>query len=165
KTLYDRIAQLPEQTWTSAWNGMPPKKSRICFILGMDGARQKFRLDRDGEISFRRNDKFMKGLPARDTPRLDLEKPPVQVQFDLPDKPVARHIEEDSIPTCITTWESNGVRIVQTAFATTLDGTKPDAAPQAPDTCAVAMLRFDFTNTASHPIRAKLPIVFSGGGD
>ena len=49
KTLYDRIAEMPEQTWTSAWNGMPPKKSRIAFVLGNDGGRQKFRLDADGE--------------------------------------------------------------------------------------------------------------------
>jgi hypothetical protein len=39
-TLYDRVALMPEQTWKSAWAGMPPKKSRICFPLGLDGARQ-----------------------------------------------------------------------------------------------------------------------------
>jgi hypothetical protein len=81
KTLYDRISEMPEQTWTSAWNGMPPKRSRIIFILGMDGSRQKFALDRDGQISFHRNDKFMKGLPAKDTPRLELEGAPVRFQF------------------------------------------------------------------------------------
>jgi hypothetical protein len=165
KTLYDRIAELPEQTWTSAWNGMPPKKSRICFILGIDGARQKFRLDRTGEISFRRNDLFMEKLPARDTARLDLEKPPVQVGFGLSEKPVARHIEDESIPTCLTTWESNGVRVIQTAFATTVDGMKADTSPPASDACAVAMLRFDFTNTTGNPLPAELPITFSGGGN
>src|SRR3974390_2489815 len=60
-------ADMPEQTWSSAWNGMAPKKSRICFVLGMDGARQKFRLDSDGGIFIRWNDKYMKDLPARDT--------------------------------------------------------------------------------------------------
>ena len=158
KTLYDRIAEMPEQTWTSAWNGMPPKKSRIAFVLGNDGGRQKFRLDGDGNISFRWDDQYMKGLPARDTPRLDLEKPPVQVQFGLPEKPVERHIEEESIPTCITTWERDGVRIVQTAFATTLDGAKADAPPPAPDACAVAMLGFEFTNTTAGSRVADLPL-------
>ncbi len=163
KTLYDRVAEMPEQTWASAWNGMPPKKSRIYFVLGLDGARQKFRLDSDGGVFIRWNDKYMKGLPARDTPRLDLEKPPVQVQFGLPKEPVERHLEEESIPTCITTWERDGVRIMQTAFATILDGMKTDAHPPVPDTCAVAMLRFDFTNTTSSPRVAELPITFSGG--
>jgi len=157
KTLYDRVAEMPEQTWPSAWNGTPPKKSRIAFVLGNDGSRQKFRLDGDGEVSFRWDDQYMKGLPAKDTPRLDSEKAPVQVRFGLPEKPVERHIEEESIPTCITTWEHDGVRIVQTAFATTLDGTRADA-PPAPDACAVAMLRFEFTNTTSSSHMADLPI-------
>jgi hypothetical protein len=159
KTLYDRITEMPEQTWASAWNGMPPKKSRIIFILGMDGSRQKFGLDRDGQISFHRNDKFMKGLPARDTPRLELEGAPVRFQFSLPDKPVERHLEEESIPTCITTWDRDGVRITQTAFATTLDGTKANGGPPVADECAVAMARFDFTNTTSSSQRSELPIM------
>ncbi len=163
KTLYDRIAELPEQTWTSAWNGMPAKKSRIIFILGIDGSRQKFGLDRDGQISLHRNDKFMKALPARDTPRLELEGAPVRFQFGLPDKPVERRLEEESIPTCITTWERDRVRIVQTAFATTLAGTKADGPPPAPDACAVAMLRFDFTNTTSRSKVASLPILLRSG--
>jgi hypothetical protein len=163
KCLYDRVAEMPEQSWTSAWKGMPPKKSRICFLLGIDGARQKFRLDSDGGIFFRWNDQYMKGLPARDTPRLALEKPPVQIQFGLPENPVERHIEEESIPTCITSWDRDGVGIVETAFATTLDGTRADAPPPAPDACAVTMLRFDFTNTTTDSRRAELPITFSGG--
>ena len=163
KTLYDHVADLPEQTWTSAWNGMPPKKSRICFILGIDGGRQKFRLDANGEVFIRWNDQFMKGLPAKDTPRLDLEKQPVHFRFDLPEQPVERHLEDDSIPTCITTWERDGVRIVQTAFATSLGGAKAEAPPPAPDVCAVAMLRFDFTNTTGGARTASLPITIRGG--
>ena len=163
KTLYDRISDMPEQTWTSAWNGMPPKKSRICFVLGMDGARQKFRLDRDGDLFIRWNDQFMKSLPAEDTARLDMEKQPVHFKFELPTQPVERHIEEESIPTCITTWERDGVRITQTAFATALDGTKPDAGPPPPDVFAVAMLRFDFTNTTGTEAAAALPFTIRGG--
>jgi len=163
KTLYDRVEDLPEQTWTKAWNGMPPKKSRICFVLGMDGSRQKFRLDSNGGIFIRWNDQYMKRVPAKDTPRLDLEKQPVQLEFGLPKEPLERHLEEESIPTCFTSWERDGVRIVQTAFATTLGGTKADAPPPAPDECAVAMLRFDFTNTTDKVRTADLPITILGG--
>ena len=163
KTLYDRIAEMPEQTWTSAWNGMPPKKTRISFIIGMDGSRQKFCVDRDGLLSFRRNDQFMQVLPARDTPRMNLEKGPVRIQFGLPDKPVERHIEDEFIPTCITTWERDGIRITQTAFATTLDGARTDA-PPAPDETAVAMLRFDFTNTTGGSLTSSLPITITADG-
>jgi lysophospholipase L1-like esterase len=163
KTLYDRIAEMPEQTWTSAWNGMPPKKTRISFIIGMDGSRQKFCIDRDGMLSFRRNDHFMEVLPARDTPRLALEKGWVKFAFGLPDKPIERHIEDESIPTLVTTWERGGLRITQTGFATTLDGVKPDAPPPAPDATAVTMLRFDFTNTTDHALVASLPITITNG--
>ena len=163
KTLYDRIAEMPEQTWTSAWNGMPPKKTRISFIIGMDGSRQKFCVDRDGMLSFRRNDHFMEVLPAKDTPRLALEKGPIKFQFGLPDKPLQRHIEEESIPTLITAWGQDGIRITQTAFATTLYGTKPDAPPPVPDATAVSMLRFDFTNTTGRPLEAALPIAITNG--
>ncbi len=85
--------------------GCRRKKSRICFVLGLDGSRQKFRLDANGDVFIRWNDQFMKGLPARDTPRIEMEKQPVHFRFDLPSQPVERHIEEESIPTCITTWE------------------------------------------------------------
>ena len=161
-TLYDRIATLPEQTWSSAWNDMPPKKSRICFVLGIDGSRQKFRLDSNGGLFIRWNDHYMKALPASDTPRLDLEKQPVRFEFGLPKTPVERHIEEESIPTCITTWERDGILIIRTAFATTLDGATAEATP-APDACAVAMLRFEFTNTNSRSTIASLPITILGG--
>ncbi|HEX4644023.1 MAG TPA: hypothetical protein VH598_00285, partial [Verrucomicrobiae bacterium] len=95
-TLYDRVARMPEQTWKAAWAGMPPKKSRICFPLGLDGARQKFRLDANGEIFIRWNDQYMRDRPGRDTARLQLEKQPVHFRFGLPDQPVERHTEEES---------------------------------------------------------------------
>jgi hypothetical protein len=158
KTLYERIADMPEQTWTPAWNGMPSKKSRISFVLGIDGARQKFRLEGNGNISFRLTDQFMEAVTGNDTARLVLEKPPITVQFGLPEQPMERHIQDESIPICITTWERDGVHIVQTALATTLDGTKADAPPPPSDACAVAMLRFDFTNTTGKSQMANLPI-------
>jgi hypothetical protein len=162
KTLYEQIAERPEQTWTSAWNGMPPKKSRICFVLGIDGSRQKFRLDSNGGLFIRWNDQYMRARPASDTPRLDLEKQPVQFEFGLPKAPVERHLEEEATPTCITAWERDGLRITQTAFATILNGMKA-VGPPPPDACAVAMLRFDFTNTIESSTTATLPITILGG--
>ena len=43
QTLYERVAGLPEQTWHGAWEGMPRKKSRIYFPMGLNGGRQRFR--------------------------------------------------------------------------------------------------------------------------
>ena len=132
KTLYKRVAEMPEQTWPSAWNGMPPKKSPIEFVLGIDGGRQKFRLEANGDVSFRISDQFVAAIPGIDTPRLGLEKSPVTVQFHLPQQPLERHIQDESVPICITTWQRDAVRITQTAFTTTLHGAKPKGPPPAP---------------------------------
>jgi hypothetical protein len=79
RTLYDRIAALPEQTWRAAWAGMPPKKSDIYFPLGLDGGRQRFRLSADGSLDFRSNDHYLRNRPGADTPRLALEKAGVRL--------------------------------------------------------------------------------------
>lgn len=65
KTLYDHVAELPEQTWRAAGDGMPPKTSRIYFPLGLDGGRQRFRLDADGTVRFRSKDQYLMPCPGR----------------------------------------------------------------------------------------------------
>lgn len=132
-TLYERVAQMPEQTWRSAWDNMPAKKSRICFPLGLDGGRQRFLLEADGAILFRANDHYLRDRPGKDTPRLGLEAAPVWLRFGALPQPVERHIEEESIPICCTTWEVEGLRISQTALVTELNGARADAATPPPE--------------------------------
>jgi hypothetical protein len=163
KTLYDRVSEMPEQSWHAAWDGLPPKKSRIYFPMGLDGGRQRFGLNADGSAFFRSNDHYLQGRPGRDTPRLELEKAPMRVKFDLPDKPTFRSIEEDSLPICHTTWNVDGVQLEQTAFVTALDGTQAAGPVPPADTFAVWMARFTFTNATDAPKTASLPMIFSGG--
>lgn len=162
KSLYDRIAALPEQTWKSAWEGVPRKRSSIYFPLGLDGGRQRFRLNANGSIEFRSNDGYLQHRPGKDTPRLALEKAPVQVRFGLPDQPVHRTLEEACLPICETTWEVNGVRVRQTAFVTALEGTDPKAGTPPADTFTVWMARFTMTNPTGTPKPATLPVAFGG---
>ncbi len=129
----------------------------------MDGARQKFRLDANGDLFIRWNDQFMLDRPGLDTARLRLEKQPVHFHFGFPDHPLDRHIEEESLPVCHTTWDVEGVRVEQTAFATCLDGFQPGGQPPPPDVFAVALLRFVFTNASSGPKEASLPLAIQGG--
>jgi hypothetical protein len=63
-TLYDRVAALPEQTWRSAWEGMPANRRPIYLPLGLDGGRQRFRLDADGSVSFRLNNQYIERRPG-----------------------------------------------------------------------------------------------------
>ncbi|MGC8829771.1 MAG: hypothetical protein ACP5TE_08345 [Verrucomicrobiia bacterium] len=164
KTLYDRVSELPEQTWRSAWESMPPKKSHIYFPLGLDGGRQRFRLNPDGSIEFRTNDGFLQRRPGKDTARLSRESPPVSLSFSLPNKPSFRTIDEESLPICRTVWEIDGVQIRQTAFVTSLDAVIDAESPPPPaDTFAVCMLKFTITNKTTEPKKFVLPITYRSG--
>jgi hypothetical protein len=163
KTLYDRVAEMPEQTWRGAWDGMPPKKSHIYLPLGLDSGRQRFRLDADGTVRFRSNDHYLKWRPGKETPRLALEPAPVRFRFQPPLVPVFRTIEEACLPIGQTVWETNGVRITQTAFATELRGAHADGPVPAADASTVFLARFVLTNTTASPQNASLPVNYKSG--
>ena len=163
ETLYDRITKLPERGWQAAWHDMPPKKSDIYFPLGLDGGRQRFLLRADGSIQFRANDHYLQGLPGRDTPHFKFEPAPVHFSFGSRTRPVHREIEEASIPICETTWETNGVRTVQTAFVTELKGSQPLGPVPPADASVVFVARFVFTNTSSSSQPVTLPIIYKAG--
>lgn len=164
KTLYDRVAELPEQTWRAAWEGMPPKKSRIYFPFGLDGGRQRFRLNADGSLEFRSNDHYLRGRPGQDTPRLALEKSGVKLGFGLPSQPVDRTLEEESLPICVTTWEAAGVQVRQTAFVTPLEGTRADGPVPPADATTVFLAELVFSNKTDQPAQLKFPIQYRPGG-
>lgn len=156
KTLYQRVGELPEQTWSAAWAGMPPKKSHIYFPLGLDGGRERFLLEPDGSVRFRSNDHFLRDRPGRDTPRLSLEPDAVRFRFGPPMKLLSRNIQEESLPICHTRWGKNGLIISQTALVTELNGTDPQGPPPAPDAFAVFLARFVFTNASTSTQTAML---------
>jgi hypothetical protein len=160
RTLYERVAEMPERTWRAAWEDMPPKKSHIYFPLGLDGGRQRFLLEPDGTVRFRLNDHFLKSRPGKDTPRFGLEPAPARFRFGPPRQPSERSLEEDSLPICRTTWESNGLRTVQTSFVTELSGTREDGPVPAADALAVFCAQFEFTNISGAPQTAVLPLSY-----
>ncbi len=164
KTLYDRVAELPEQTWRSAWDNMPRKKSPIYFPLGLDGGRQRFLVEGDGAVRFRSNDHFLRSRPGQDTPRLYLEPAPVRFGFGPVPRPLRRHIDEDSLPICTTTWETNGLQLEQTALVTELRGATADGPVPPADAVTVLLVRFVFTNASPTPQTATLPVSYSAGG-
>lgn len=163
KSLYDRVAEMPEQTWRAAWEGMPPKKSHIYLPLGLDSGRQRFRLDADGTVRFRSNDHYLLRRAGRESPRLALEPGPVRFRFQPSLVPVFRTIEAACLPIAHTVWETNGVRIAQTAFATELNGAKAGSAVPAADTFTVFLAKFSFTNTTASPQTAALSLSYKSG--
>jgi len=163
QTLYDRVAKKPEQTWRDAWENLPPKKSHIVFPLGLDGGRQRFCLEADGSIHFRSNDHYLQARPGQDTGQLKLEAAPVRFRFGSLGQPVERHIEEESLPICYSTWETGRLRITQTAFVTELAGVRAEGPVPTPDTTAVFLGRFVFTNLSDAAETATLPLDYLSG--
>lgn len=164
KTLYDQVAERPEQTWRSAWEGVPRKKSHIYFPLGLDGGRQRFQLNADGSVRFRSNDHYLRSRPGKDTSKLDLE--PAEVGFRLGDygEPATRGLDEESLPVCTTTWEEGAVQVTQTAFVTELSGTLGDGPVPPPDASAVLLARFTFKNNTSSSRIATFPVSYRNSG-
>ncbi len=165
KTLYERVGAMPEQTWQAAWAGIPRKKSDIYFPLGLDGGRQRFRLEPDGRVQFHINDYCLRARPGRETPRLALESSRVTFAFGMPARPAFRTIEEGSIPICRTTWETNGVRVLQTALLTELSGSKAGGPVPPADATAVCLLKFIFTNISESLQSASLPLGYRSGDE
>lgn len=155
-TLYERVVALPEQTWQAAWEGMPPKRSFMYLPMGLEGGRQRFRLDADGSVSYRTNNQYLYSRPGRDTPRVLQDGRPLRFGFGLPEVPTSRTIEAGSLPIGHTTWEVKGVQVEQTAFVTTLSGTQVDDAPPPGDAFAVFLAGFTFTNPTDVPRTATL---------
>src|SRR5439155_16423430 len=116
-----------------------------------------------GSIRFRSNDHYLQRRPGKDTPRLALEPPNVSFRFGPPMRPAFRTIEEESLPICHTTWETNGLRISQTAFVTELDGAEANGPVPPPDAFAVLLARFVFTNISPTPEVAALPLHYKVG--
>lgn len=163
QTLYDRIAQLPEQTWRKAWDGVPPKKSFIYFPMGLDAGREKFRLDANGSFAWRCTDNLLTARPGKDTPRFALEPPYGRFEFDLPWRPAHREIEESCLPICHTTWERDGVRIQQIAFVTELGSAKDNGTVPPADAFAVCCVKFYLENMSGENRAFDFPVRFKFG--
>jgi hypothetical protein len=163
QTLYDRVAGLPEQTWKCAWTNMPPKKSRIYFPLGLDGGRQRFQWEANSEVRLRLNDHYLQARPGKDTPRLKLEAAGGRFRFGLPAAPTERALQEDTLPICISTWDTNGIRITETAFVTELGGTHADGEVPAADAFVVFMAQLLYANTSATPQSVALSITYQTG--
>ncbi len=157
RTLYQRIAELPEQTWQGAWAAMPPKKSDIVFPMGLDGGRQRFLLHPSGAIEYRIQNHFIAVRPGKDTALLTEDGDRITWTFGMPDRPTHRTIEEGCLPICVTAWQQGGIRYEQTAFVTALGGTDPARTPEG-DTTAVCMVKLSATNTSASAERASLPL-------
>ena len=156
KNIYQRVSQVPEQTFPNAWQDIP-KKEPFYIPLGFDGGRQYFGVERDGTVFCRLG--WLRRIPGRDTKRCLFEGDSVDYSFGLSDaKLVDRHLVDGCLPMMVGVWERDGVRYKQTAFVVPFDGVpKPGNSIFADDTL-VMMLRFEISGTDNTDRQAKLDL-------
>ncbi|HSV74194.1 MAG TPA: hypothetical protein VLH79_10580, partial [Chthonomonadales bacterium] len=162
RTLHARIAEMPEQTWKSAWRGMPAKKRDIYVPLGLDGGRQRFRLDPGGSLTWRYGTPFLFANPGRDTDRIP-DREPFSATFGLPEHPVMRGLADGALPVVTSEWERDLLHYEQTAFVTRLQGVRASDPPPAGDDFAVCMARLTVRNPGGPQREAALTLALRRG--
>ncbi len=160
RTTYQRVADLPEQTWERAWAEMPTK-SRFYFVLGCEGGRQKYRLEPNGDLLLPQN--FIRRVRGQDTDRLLWEGETLAFRFGLPE-PETREIVEGYLPIMQTGWATSPIAVRQEAFATWLLADIADDSDKQGDDPVAALVRFTLMNVSPAPQVARLPLQTSDAG-
>jgi len=154
KTIYDRVSDHPEQTFSGAWDAMPIKHP-YYFILGLEGGRQRFRVDATGDL-WVCYPSHPRGRSGKDNARL-LWPNGMAYRFGLPSGPFAeRHLAEGYLPIVNTSWLSGDVLYEEEGFADLLAGDLKTSMPMAADDPVVALLKFRFVNNSAEPRSARL---------
>jgi hypothetical protein len=154
KPIYDRVSDHPEQTLSDAWDAMPIKHP-YYFILGLEGGRQRFRVDATGDL-WVCHPSHPQSRPGRDNARL-LWPNGMAYRFGLPAAPIAeRHLAEGYLPIVSTSWLSGDVLYEEEGFADVLAPDLKTSLPMAADDPVVALVKFRFANNSAEPRRAHL---------
>ncbi len=142
RSTYDRIRDMPEQSLASAVKDDPPKRP-MHFVVGVEGSRQKFGIEINGDIFAGIG--FIRKVPGPETSRIFWEGSRLYLRFDWDDMtPNGRFLEEGYLPMIRSTFSKGALDLVQEVFATKLPG-PPDSAPSG-DELVVAMARLTFKN-------------------
>lgn len=148
KTYYDRVFEMPEQTLARAWQDMPAKRS-FYFVLGVEGRRQRFGVEPNGDVFRSHERQWFEKMPGRETERVKEEPNAVRWSFGLPAEPSTQRVPlRGYLPVMTTSWETDGLRYEQTAFATLLDRSLDDT-PIRGDDPVVAIVLVKATNTSN----------------
>lgn len=141
KDLYNRVFDMPEQTFPHAW-GDVPAKGRHYIPLSFEGSRQHFRLNEEGNIACIKN--WIARLPGKDTPRCLWADNELAYHFGLPASSMTdRQIVDGCKPMAVMVWEHDGVRYTETAFAAPLAGVPAPGGRILADDTLVMLIRFE----------------------
>jgi len=161
KDIYSRVFDMPEQTFTRAWNDTPIKDPHY-IPLSFEGGRQHFRLDERGNAACIAN--WISRLRGKDTERCRWDGHEIQHRFGLPgSRPVERYLVDGCLPIIVAAWEHEGVRYRQTAFVIPLMGVPKAGGRIRADDTLVLMVRFDLQRIGSAEGQARLSLSTAHG--
>ena len=149
KCLYDRIGDLPEQTLHGAMESSPAKKP-MHFVVGIEGSRQKFGVEPNGDIFAGIG--YIRRVPGPDTDRVTWEGNRLYVRFNWDGMtPDGRQLEEGYLPIIVTRFSKGPLYVQDEVFATKLIGSIIQG-PAKGDDPVVAMARLTFENRGDEAI-------------
>jgi hypothetical protein len=161
RSLYTRVGEATEQTFTQAWNDTPLKAPHY-IPLSFEGGRQHFAVDERGEVFCDKN--WIARIAGKDTARCLWEGNEIRYRFGLPAAPpVARTIEDGDLPIIIAQWERDGVRYEQTAFAVPFEGVPNAGGRIWADDTLVLMMQIKITNTGASAAQGQLDLSVASG--
>jgi hypothetical protein len=151
---YDAIAAEPEQSLHRALREQPPKEP-MHFIIGCEGARQKFGIAPNGDLFAAVG--FIRRAPGADTPRLGWEGNAFALRFGWDGwLPSGRRIERGYLPLLESRFSREAVDVNLTAFATPLKQSIL-AGPIQGDAPIICMVRLTFVNNGDKPVLISQP--------
>ncbi|MDO8684540.1 MAG: hypothetical protein Q7N50_13815, partial [Armatimonadota bacterium] len=158
KTVYQKVAELPEQKLERAWSDMP-QKGRIYMPVAVEGGRQHFRIRNDANVQISSN--WHNRVKGEDSGKCLWPGRELYINFGIPrdnGATTGASIEDGNMPIVTTWYERDGVRYTEDAFATTLVGKLPKEGRVRAEEPQVLMLRFRLTNFGDKPAKITIPI-------
>jgi len=151
---YDRILQQPEQGLKGAMRGQQPKEP-MHFIVGCEGARQKFGVAPNGDIFTWIG--YIREVQAGDTPRVGWEDLGCALRFGWDDwLPNGRRLVNGYLPLLEAAYTKGALDVQQDVFATPLDQSILSG-PIAGDAVIACLCRLTFRNNGPAPLSVAQP--------
>ncbi|MDY0357288.1 MAG: hypothetical protein RBR19_15505 [Sedimentisphaerales bacterium] len=166
RTVYDRVADAPEQTLSQAWADMPLKRP-LWFVHGLPGDRNTMRQHPNGDIDVTAVSRwFALQRSARDSDRKQWRGDMLSISFGMPDETRrgGRRLEEGYLPLLHTWWQDGSVYYEQNTLMDTLDADLNDIDLDDP---TVLLMQVRMVNTSSSdpaPVRLRLASHAPGEG-
>lgn len=146
KTVYDRVAETPEQTLARAWDDMPLKRP-FYFVHGLPGNRNVFRQDPNGELAVGSSRNRFQWHPSpKDSRRKLWNGNWLLLSFGFPGSRGGRELLEGYLPCLRTWWQDGPLFYEQTTILGKLDG---DLRSKALDDPTVLFMKIRVVNTSS----------------